>query len=72
MKKVIFAFAALVLVGTSACERCKDCTVTVKVNGAVFATSTGEICGDSLKDVDGETFTVSALGNTTSTSFDCK
>lgn len=68
-------FGILVLIGAAlifsllltSCKKCADCTVTVttKVTGQPpqTGTSTTELCGDDLKEADGNTTTAQSTYN---------
>lgn len=57
MKRILMVLAIGAVLGGTACKKCKDCTSTVKQNGAVISTQTAEYCDDDLEEVDGQTVT---------------
>ncbi len=63
MKKIIIA-SALLLLTFASCKKCAECTTTVtqKVTGQqpVVGVSTTELCGDDLKEADGNVTTSTA------------
>ena len=76
MKIKSFLFAAALAVaafGFTSCEKCKDCTAEVlDSNNQVMASSDlGELCGDDLEAVDGETIETSSGGITIKTRYTC-
>ncbi len=79
MKQLLLLATALLTMslGFTACEKCKQCelTVTTVVSGGSPSSTTtdlGELCGTDLDDVDGDTSSNTVGSTVTTTTYNCQ
>jgi predicted metal-binding protein len=74
MKKLLIPALFSLLLISASCKKCKDCSMRYQDNfsGTLVEQSIGQVCGDSLSQIDGKTFTNNVLGVQTQVSYTCK